>query len=202
MLKTIRDFLAKQSPGAILFGGLFLTAIVGCADFMKRYEVSVSILYLGPISLVAWYAGRVAGLLVALSSAVVWLLSDLRMGHASGHVLISYWNAAVILGEFLVVSGIVRRLQAAHEKQVGMIAELQEAATNIRILQGLIPICAWCKKIRTDEGYWQEVDTYITAHSEAAFTHCICPDCGKNVRKQFGSIHTNRPKEHVNRAGD
>ena len=101
----------------------------------------------------------------------------------------------MILGEFLVVAEIVQRLQVAHERQVGMIAELQDAASQIKTLEGLIPICAWCKKIRTDEGYWQEVDTYITAHSAAEFTHGICPECGTEMRKQFQGLRTNSAKE-------
>jgi hypothetical protein len=195
MRKTITDVLDKQSPKVIQFTGFVLTAVVGYLDFLTGYEASVSILYLGPISLVAWYAGRVPGFLVAITSAIVWLLADVGAGHAVGRAIISYWNGAVMLGEFLVVAVVVNKLQVAHETKVRMISELQEAATKIRTLTGLIPICAWCKKIRTDEGYWQEVEAYVAAHSEAAFTHGICPDCEKEVRKQFPGRRTSRPGE-------
>lgn len=56
-------------------------------------------------------------------------------------------------------------------------AELAEALTNIKILRGLLPICASCKKVRDDEGYWQEVEEYIQRHTEAEFSHSFCPDC-------------------------
>ncbi|MFA6542326.1 MAG: response regulator [Bacteroidota bacterium] len=56
-------------------------------------------------------------------------------------------------------------------------AELQAALENVRTLSGLLPICAWCKKIRTDEGYWQTVETFISNLSGAKFSHSICPDC-------------------------
>lgn len=55
--------------------------------------------------------------------------------------------------------------------------ELQNALANIKTLKGLIPICAWCKKIRDDKGYWQKVETYIEEHSDASFTAGICPKC-------------------------
>lgn len=58
-----------------------------------------------------------------------------------------------------------------------LIKELQEAMSKIKALTGLIPICAWCKKIRDDKGYWQNVEQYIQAHSQAEFTHGMCPDC-------------------------
>ena len=62
-----------------------------------------------------------------------------------------------------------------------LIAELQEALAKIKTLTGLIPICAACKKIRDDKGYWSQVEEYIHAHSEAEFTHSICPECMKRL---------------------
>ena len=60
-----------------------------------------------------------------------------------------------------------------------LIKELQEALAKIKTLSGLIPICAWCKKIRDDKGYWQAVEEYIQEHSKAEFTHGMCPECEK-----------------------
>jgi len=56
-------------------------------------------------------------------------------------------------------------------------AELQKALENVKLLSGLLPICMWCKKIRDDQGYWNAIEQYISQHSEAEFTHGICPDC-------------------------
>lgn len=56
-------------------------------------------------------------------------------------------------------------------------AELQSALENVKLLSGLLPICAWCKKIRDDQGYWDAIEHYISQHSEAEFTHGICPEC-------------------------
>jgi AmiR/NasT family two-component response regulator len=55
--------------------------------------------------------------------------------------------------------------------------ELQAALAKVKMLSGLLPICASCKKIRDDKGYWQQVEVYIQDHSEAEFTHGFCPDC-------------------------
>lgn len=63
--------------------------------------------------------------------------------------------------------------------------QLQEALETIKILQGFIPICARCKKIRNDEGFWQQVEVYIENHSEAIFTHGICPDCRDELYPMF-----------------
>lgn len=58
-------------------------------------------------------------------------------------------------------------------------AQLEQALAEIRTLQGLLPICSWCKKIRDDEGLWTQVEDYVAKHTEASFTHGMCPECAK-----------------------
>jgi len=65
------------------------------------------------------------------------------------------------------------------------INELREALDRIRTLHGLLPICAWCKKIRDDRGYWQQVEVYIKERSDAEFTHSICPECRERVEQEM-----------------
>jgi len=60
-----------------------------------------------------------------------------------------------------------------------LILQLQEALAQIKTMRGLLPICANCKKIRNDQGYWTQVEIYIAEHSDAEFTHGICPECLK-----------------------
>ncbi len=64
-------------------------------------------------------------------------------------------------------------------------ARLEQSLQEIRTLQGLLPICAWCKKVRTDEGLWLQMERYLTEHSEASFTHGICPDCAEAHRAEL-----------------
>jgi CheY-like chemotaxis protein len=64
-------------------------------------------------------------------------------------------------------------------------AELQEALAKIKTLSGFIPICASCKKIREDSGYWKQLEAYITEHSDAEFSHGLCPDCMKKLYPDY-----------------
>jgi PAS domain S-box-containing protein len=88
-------------------------------------------------------------------------------------------------GNIIGVVGISRdvtsskQLQAEREK---LILELQEALAKIKKLSGLVPICAWCKKIREDNGYWNSLDQYLAEHSDAILSHGICPDCAQKVK--------------------
>lgn len=76
----------------------------------------------------------------------------------------------------------------AGEEQRRTDDELQRALGKVKFLSGLIPICAYCKKIRNDHGYWEGLEKFIREHSEAEFTHCICPDCAERFAlKDTGS---------------
>lgn len=57
------------------------------------------------------------------------------------------------------------------------VVELEEALARVKQLQGMLPICSYCKKIRDDQNYWEQVESYISRHTEAQFSHSICPDC-------------------------
>jgi hypothetical protein len=63
--------------------------------------------------------------------------------------------------------------------------ELAQALAQVKQLQGLLPICANCKKIRDDHGNWYQIERYIDDHSEAKFTHSICPDCMRTLYPEF-----------------
>ncbi len=67
--------------------------------------------------------------------------------------------------------------------------ELQKALSEVKTLQGLLPICSYCKKIRDDKNYWQEIESYIASHSSAEFSHSICPDCmEKHIKPQMEEL--------------
>ncbi|HAM49878.1 MAG TPA: hypothetical protein DCP92_03990 [Nitrospiraceae bacterium] len=66
-----------------------------------------------------------------------------------------------------------------------MVLELQEALSNVKQLSGLLPICSSCKNIRDDRGYWTRVESYIRDHSDAEFTHSVCPECTKKLYPEF-----------------
>lgn len=71
--------------------------------------------------------------------------------------------------------------------------ELEKAATQIRSLETLLPICSYCKKIRADKNYWQEVEGYISEHTDTMFSHSICPECYEvHVKPQLESLKKNR----------
>lgn len=79
---------------------------------------------------------------------------------------------------------IEERKRAQIEKD-NLIVELKDALNKVKTLSGLLPICASCKKIRDDRGYWNQIESYIRDHSEAEFSHGICPECAKQLYPEF-----------------
>jgi PAS domain S-box-containing protein len=78
-----------------------------------------------------------------------------------------------------------KEIEADREK---LIDKLQDALAKIKTLRGIIPICAACKKIRDDKGYWNQLESYIKEHSEADFSHGICPECAKELYPELEGL--------------
>jgi PAS domain S-box-containing protein len=92
-----------------------------------------------------------------------------------------------IQGASIVLRDITDRKRQEKER-LRLIDELKEALKRVKTLNGLLPICASCKKIRNDGGYWEQVETYIRSRSNAEFTHGICPDCVRQLYPEYQSI--------------
>ena len=88
-----------------------------------------------------------------------------------------------ITGASVIARDITNRKREEQER-IKLIQELTEALGRARTLAGLLPICPCCKRIRDDQGYWQQVESYISEHSDAVFTHGICPDCVKEPKSK------------------
>ena len=66
-----------------------------------------------------------------------------------------------------------------------LIIELKQSMENVRLLSGLLPICAQCKKIRDDSGYWEQLESYVSKHSDVMFSHGLCPECASKLYPEF-----------------
>ena len=85
--------------------------------------------------------------------------------------------------ELLARVGIGKQMVQLQQALTERVAELREALVNVKQLGGLLPICSYCKKIRDDQNYWQQVESYVGKHSDAKFSHSICPQCYEDIIK-------------------
>jgi hypothetical protein len=101
-----------------------------------------------------------------------------------------------VLSMTFIVSLMQLNSQKLEEERVKLINNLQRALDEIKTLKGIIPICSFCKKVRDDKGYWEQVDVYIYKHSDADISHSICPEClKKNYPEEYEEIYPDKDIE-------
>lgn len=153
-------------------------------DLFIPLGVAVGVLYLVVVLLTLWTPQRKATIIVAIVSSLLIVsvffykppVTDMwKVVFNRGISLFAVW-AATILG--------LQRNKAEQQRNA-ILLEREKALQEVRILRGFLPICASCKKIRDDNGYWAQIEGYIRDHSEAEFTHSICPDCAKKLYPDF-----------------
>jgi hypothetical protein len=151
--------------------------------------------------------GITARRLLPATALILFILGWIRLaGQRAGFYDTSFGVALLVASSIMLTSGLVawhtRALHAADMAREGVDAEilalndtleqrvnertasLREAITQVQQLGGMLPICAWCKKIRDDKDYWHSVEGYISTHSEARFTHGVCPDCHARLLRE------------------
>jgi hypothetical protein len=123
-----------------------------------------------------------------LFRAVVWWfypengLFDARSFHVIHFAFVMIYEVGWGIGLLIMNSQRIEyELISARNELDQTLYDLQEASKEIKVLSGLIPICSSCKKIRDDDGYWNDLESYIDDHSEARFTHSLCSDCGEKL---------------------
>ena len=103
----------------------------------------------------------------------------------------NYKSVIVLAYSFIWILGLSGAIMASRvirnkiDQREDLIAQLQNALREVKILRGFIPICASCKRVRDDEGYWEQIETYIRDRSEAEFSHGICPECMEKLYPEY-----------------
>jgi CHASE3 domain sensor protein len=107
--------------------------------------------------------------------------------HRAAHLLV--FGSMLVAGLLILANWMASREMArrrrAEMEQRELIEKLKNALAEVKTLSGLIPICGWCKSVRNDTGYWQSVEHYVKAHTDANFTHGICPNCQNKFRSDI-----------------
>lgn len=168
-----------------MYATILLLISIGYLDYLTGYEIGFFVFYFLPLGIAAWYHGKKTAIATSIIAAIVWHAADILSGHAHSAEYIRYWNSIVRLISFTLFSFLLASLRTTFDKEVELNRELKKALTEIKKLTGLLPICASCKKIRNDKGYWEQLEVYIEDHSDAQFSHGICPDCAKKLYPEY-----------------
>ncbi|HON07259.1 MAG TPA: PAS domain-containing protein [Verrucomicrobiota bacterium] len=129
----------------------------------------------------------------------------IRYVHKDGHtvwtemVISPIYNSDRKITGFDSISRDITEQKILEEDKEKAILELEKALFEIKTLQGLIPICAGCKKIRNDKDYWENIEIYLKQHLDVQFTHGLCPDC---IRKYYPEYVNEIEKQNKHTSGN
>jgi integral membrane sensor domain MASE1 len=166
-----------------VFSGLLMMTQAVYGDWLGRWALPILIL-----PFLIWIAWRFRPRTLAVALFLVFSIAVWNVGRGRGPYTIGTNVAseqrlrvqgfmAVASVCFLGLAALVAERRAAERENVVLVGQLEHALAEVRTLRGLIPICAWCHKIRNDTGFWQQMEVYVSARTHAEFTHSICPEC-------------------------
>jgi hypothetical protein len=147
-----------------------VSILVGAADYFSGPIIQFPIAYVVPILLATWYSGRAWG----VSLAVLLSLVRLTFSHAWNEPLLDGVVAINLLIRLIVFVGLAL-----------LVNHVASLVREIRVLEGILPICSNCKKIRMQDGTWSEMEEYISKHSEAEFSHGLCQQCAEKMYPRY-----------------
>ncbi len=157
-------------PAGLAMGVPYIAAVIlALRSPKRRFIVFTAIICSGYILVAGFHKGAHGGLGAVFLDSVV--------------ALFAIWVTALLAVE--------RR--RSDERRERAIEEQEKALAHVRVLRGLLPICASCKQIRNDEGYWTQIEVYIRDHSEAKFSHGICPECARKLYPDFFEANPQEP---------
>jgi K+-sensing histidine kinase KdpD len=156
-------------------GIVALTLGIGSIDYVTGYEFNFFVFYFIPISITAWYLGMVPAVAMSLVSVTIWYVADFYARHRYSTYLFAIWNTIILLVSFLVIGWVIAWLRELLNKERQVRQKLEKAISEVKVLEGILPICASCKKIRNDKGEWQQIEQYIRLRTNTEFTHGLCP---------------------------
>ncbi|MBN1308257.1 MAG: hypothetical protein JXA18_10095 [Chitinispirillaceae bacterium] len=170
-----------KRPEAAVITAAVSIPILGYIDYLTGREFGFFIFYFFPILYTAWYCRLTSSVAISVLSALVWFAADfLLTPHYASHVY-SLWNSIIRLFVFMLIVYFVFKIKQSIAAERKISDDLRTALAQVKTLRGLIPICAACKKIRNDQGYWERIEKYIEDHSEADFSHGICEECARKL---------------------
>ncbi len=175
-----------KSQIAVVSMTIVFLSFVGGLDYATGPELGFFAFYFLPISIATWYLARKSVVTSSSLAAIsIWFVVEQLNGRAYSSSFIKYWDAGIKFVAFLILGFAVLRVKHALQQEKESNEKLSTALAEVKNLTGLLPICASCKQIRDDEGYWHRVEAYISNHSDAEFTHSMCPACSKEWYPHF-----------------
>lgn len=187
------------------FGGMFEVSIVAVSVGLQATAIFFA-LRLIPVT-----RGKSAWILLSMSIltmgirrliSLIDLIGNLPAKSSDlGYELVGCLGSALMLAGILLIRPMFESFTSAEAQNKKLIAELQSALSKVKTLSGLLPICASCKKVRDDQGYWNQIEGFIATHSDAMISHGICPECSRRLYPDLAAKSGREPDKNAGGPG-
>ena len=164
--------LIESSPWRSRWVALLLGALLAGLDYLSGPEIIIPIYFIAPVMLLAWNWGArsAVGLAIVLSVAHVSFMTQWGLPPSESIAVI---NACLRASVLIFLALMTARLGA----------QTRAIRARVQLLEGVLPTCSFCKDIRNPDGEWERIESYVSRHSDAEFSHGICPPC---AQKHYG----------------
>lgn len=184
---------------SILAVALGCIVVIGYADYRTDFDLDLFLFYALPVAITAWGVGRAGAVGMSALAMGTWFCANLLWRNPYSSAFYLAWNTMLRCGWILIVALAVARIRADLTRAQTLNVQLEDTLGQVKQLRGLLPICAWCKRIRNDSGYWEQLEAYLAKHAEVSFTHGICPACEP---RQLGLDPSTHDTRHSDRDRD
>jgi hypothetical protein len=180
----------KKEMSQLAWGATTLVIMValGVVDWLTGDELNFFVFYFLPVSIGAWFLGLMASVSLAIFSDGVWFAADALTGHVYSSSFYVVWDIMVRLVALLAMGWCVSKIKQLLDTERETAESLRRSLSQIKVLETFLPICAQCKKIRNQNGVWQQLEIYIGEHSNTQFSHSYCPECAKKIMIETGLV--------------
>lgn len=170
---------------------LFILAL-GWIDWLTGYKLNFFVFYFIPLAITSWFLGLELSIMAAILCTFVWYFADRLSGHNYSSSFYILWNTLIRLSSFLIICWSIDTINLLLRSEKSKAEKLQQALSEIKRLESFLSICCVCKKIRKEDGSWQQMESYISDHSDTRFSHGYCPECAQKAMEEAGLTKKNR----------
>ena len=178
MVMKMATFPGLYGVCALLIGAVFIL------DLAIPLGVAVGVLYIFAV-LVSLWAPRNRDTLIVAALASALIITAFFLKPPVDEMWKVLFNRAISLFAVWIAATLGIERKKTEQQKNAMLLEREKALEEVKILKGFLPICSSCKKIRDNLGDWSQLEGYIKAHSEAEFTHSVCPECAEKLYPDF-----------------
>lgn len=177
--------LPQMPKPAAVAAALALVAGLCLLEAKTPDQLSFGTLYFFPVAWATWAGGLRWGLVAGVAATAAWGIANYSVSTHYDRLGLRMWTMANDLITYGFMAWLVHRFRGVLETQEAATRELQKALGEVKTLEGLFPVCAWCRRVRDDQGYWSGIEEYLTRQKGARVSHGICPECMRRARAEL-----------------